>query len=274
LLNGYCVKPRDFIARPARQRGGRLPWYSAMALLSLLAGGCATTGEQAQRPEVELTSRAVAPVGGTIPVFIERRCTANCGAVGFALSRAQVSALTESGNYVPTIPVEQAIKLAGGTQQLVDAMGVGESNSSTIARESGFEFQNTSQGIFAILAVPFAVAHAGSLASQSTETIQQIRIEQVSVPDCAGHAGAPNQCPSGANLYQLHHDPAIGYDRGWVFFPAGKYLQVKAPYEYYPYLFSREKFETEIIIAPWNGSSSRLATPRPASQPPGAPAPG
>ncbi len=239
-----------------------------MVLLSLLVGGCATAAAP-QPPTVELSSKALAPVGGTIPVFIERRCTANCGAMSYPLTRGQVAALSQSGKYVQAIPVDDAIKLAGGSQKLLDATGARESSASTIARESMFEMQNNANSMFAIFAVPFALMGAGSLASQPPEKIERIRLNQVSIPDCPGSLDPAHRCSVGANAAQLHHDPAIGGDRGWVFFPAGKYTRVRASYDWFPSLFSGEKERTEVIVTPWNGSSSSLVTPSEASHPPG-----
>jgi hypothetical protein len=230
-------------------RRGCLPLFWAMAVFTFFVSGCATTGES-PLPTVELSSSASAPVGGIIPVFIKRHCTANCGVTSTPLSRQQVAALSDSGEYVQAMPVDDAVKLAGGTHKLLDAINAGESSSSTIARESTFQFQNTSQGIFAIFAVPFAMIGGTSLASQPTETIENLRLNEVTIPDCG-----PTGCPAGASLYSLHHDPAIGGDQGWVFFPIGKYTRVKASYVWSP-TFSAQKDETEILIAPWNGSST------------------
>jgi hypothetical protein len=33
------------------------------------------------------------------------------------------------------------------------------------------------------------------------------------------------RCPITADAAHLHHDPAIGFDQGWVFFPARTYIQ-------------------------------------------------
>jgi hypothetical protein len=94
-----------------------------------------------------------------------------------------------------------------------------------------------------------------------------MRLNEVTIPDCSASSSAAHGCPVGANAAELHHDTAIGGDRGWVFFPTGKYVQVRAAYDWFPSILSNDKVQTEILIAPWNGSSRSLATPLPSAQP-------
>lgn len=224
-------------------------------LLTFIVSGCAATADH-RLPTVELSASALAPVGRTIPVFIKRRCTDNCGFASHPLSRQQVAALNESGEYVQAIPPDDAAKLAGGTEGLLDALDARESHASTIARESTFQAENTSRGIFAILAVPFALVGTASMATQPDETVEKMRLNEVTIPECPSAHG----CPVGASASALHHDVAIGGDQGWVFFPMGKYTQVKASYNWLPSPLNVEEEQTEIIIAPWNGSSSSLGS--------------
>ena len=237
--------------------------FSAGVLLTFIFSGCATTVE-GQLPTVELSASALAPVGSTIPVLIKRRCTDNCGFASHPLSRQQVAALNESGQYVQAIPPDDAAKLAGGTERLLDALNARESHASTIARESMFEAENTQGSIFEILAIPFALSAAASMAAQPDEKIEELRLSEVTIPECPSAYG----CSIGANLYKLHHDPAVGGDQGWVFFPMGKYIKVKASYNWIPSILRYEDERTNIVIAPWNGSSSSPGTPLPSAAQP------
>jgi len=177
----------SYRTRPSR-RLGCLPAFSAAVLLTFIISGCAGAVD-GQLPTVELSASALAPVGGTIPVLVRRQCTANCGSTSSPLTRQQVAALNESGQYVQAIPPDDAAKLAGGTQKLLDAVNARESHAITIARESSFEAQNTSSGIFAILAVPFAFAEAASLGTQPAETIEKMRLTEVTIPECPPSLG-------------------------------------------------------------------------------------
>jgi hypothetical protein len=88
---------------------------------------------------------------------------------------------------------------------------------------------------------PFILARTGYLAAHPEE-VEEMRLEEIAVG---------------------------GHNDGWVFFPMGKYTQVKASYEgFRPHYFFGGESWTNIIIAPWNGSSSSPGTPSPpAAQP-------
>jgi len=231
-------------------------WAAVLLTFNLL--GCSAAVDR-QLPTVELSASALAPVGGTIPVFVRRRCTANCGFKSSPLTRQQVAARNESGQYVQAISVDDAVKLAGGTEALLDALNARESHASTVARESLFEFQNFASGIFQILTVPLVLLGGASLATQPSETIEKIRLNQITIPDCPYPLEVGHGCPIGSEASHLHHDPAMP-GAGWVFFPMGKYTQMKASYDWFPFVFTGEEERTEIITAPWNVSSSPPGT--------------
>jgi hypothetical protein len=229
-----------------RLRSYSLFFSSALIALAFVVNGCAS-GTPGQPPTLQLSVSAQPPVGGVIPVLVKRDCTANCGISGTPLTRQQIVALNESGQYVPAMPLDEAIKLAGGTGNLLDAVNARESRASTIARESTFELQNTSGSVFAVFAVPFAVGSAASKASLSTEEVEEIRLREVAIPECP-HTDVTHGCPISANLYALHHDPTLGGDHGWVFFPIGRYTRVQAYYNWLP-SFSASENQTEVVEA-------------------------
>lgn len=191
---------------------------------------------------MELSASALAPVGDTIPVFIKRRCTANCGFKTSPWSRQQVAALNEAGQYVQAMSVVDAAKLAGGTQKLLDAVNSREGNALFLTRSTFSDIYG--HDWWGVIFFPLILAHTGYLAAHPEE-VEEMRLEEIAIPQSG--------------------------DQGWVFFPIGKYTKVKASYDWLPSippLSGREEERTEIIIAPWNGSSSSPGTPLPSAAQP------
>jgi hypothetical protein len=222
--------------------GRRLLWLPATAaLLTFIFSGCASAVDS-QSPTVELSASALAPVGGTIPVFIKRRCTANCGFKSSPWSRRQIAALNESGQYVQALSVVDAAKLAGGTQKLLDGVNSREGNALFLTRST---FSNIyGHDYWGVIFSPLILAYTGYLAAHPEE-VEEMRLEEIAIPQSG--------------------------DQGWVFFPIGNYTKVKASYDWLPSvppLRGNEEGRTEIIVAPWDGSSSSPGTPFPSAAPP------
>ena len=209
-------------------------------LLAFIISGCAAAVD-GQLPTVEFSSNALAPVGGTIPVFIKRRCIANCGFKSSPWSRQQVAALNESGQYVQAISVVDAAELAGGTRKLLDAVNSREGNAFFLTRST---FSNIyGHDVWGVIFSPLILAYTGYLAAHPAE-VEEMRLEEIAIPQSG--------------------------DEGWVFFPIGKYTKVKASYDWtgWPSMFSGGEERTEIIMAPWNGSSTTPGTLLPSAAQP------
>lgn len=245
-LGGRSGPTRRFLSSRVVQ-----PWVLMVCACLIL--GC-TSGTPAQPPIVQLSAKPGPPVGQVIPILVKRDCTANCGITSTPLTRQQIGALNESGQYIPAISVDDAIKLAGGAGNLLDAVNARESRAITIARESTFEAQNTSGSIFAVFAVPLALAGAASKANLSDEDVERMRLREVAIPECP-YTDVAHGCSIRSNFPALHHDPSLGGDHGWVFFPMGKYTRVKACYDWQP-SFSASENQTEVVEAELNGASS------------------
>ena len=231
------------LSNRVRWRCGLLPIFAATLI------GCAAANTT-RVPTVELTVRAAPPVGGTIPMLIKRECTANCGWTSIPLTRQQVSALDRSGHWIEALPLYKAVDLAGGSQPLLEGINAAESPAITITRESTFETQRTSQGIFAFLALPAAISAARSLGSQPPEDIRRLRLREVAIPECPG-SDLSHGCTMPREIYQLRHDPKLGGDHGWVFFPSGVYERVRVSYDWAPSAFPPEERRSVAITTPW-----------------------
>jgi hypothetical protein len=232
----------SYLSRPSRRYRTRwLPSLWAVSMLALFISGCAAAAGH-PLPTVEFSSHALAPVGGTIPVFIKRRCTANCGFKSSPWTRQQVAALNEAGQYVQAMSVVDAAKLAGGTRKLLDAVNSREGNAFFLTRSTFSDIYG--HDYWGVIFSPLILAYTGYLAAHPEE-VEEMRLEEIAIPRSG--------------------------DEGWVFFPIGKYTKVKASYDCLPSippLWGKEEEQTEIIVAPWNGSSTTVGTLAPSAEPP------
>jgi hypothetical protein len=231
----------------------RIPSGAAIALataLVLVISGCATQGGSVQPPVLETASIAVAPVGGTIPVFVKVHCEANCGVRNSPLTRADVFAVSESGEEVRTLSPSDASKRADGTEPLLGALYAVDSSaplppsdSAAIAWAMGGPTTSgaSSLGVFGgIVGFAFGTGYASYLATHPQVLLQE-KLNAVALS--ANNSGT---------------QPA--WDYGWVFFPLGKYKEVRSVFKWRPFAFSDEQ-RTEVVHMPWIVSHPASASP-------------
>ena len=189
-------------------------------------------------PIIELSSSASEPVGGVIPVFVKRRCTNHCGWKSYQLTRSEVAARNEAGEYVPALPDSEASNLAGGTQKLLDALGSRESNAGFLLRKGAGEYSKSGEklGPAAVIGLPFIIGQQSYLAA-NPEKVLELRLHEISIPE---------------TREEYQHD-------GWVFFPIGKYTELQATYVWAPHADFHDQ-RSQIVRAPWNGSSTTIAS--------------
>ncbi len=220
----------------------RFPTGAMLLLLALLADACATQSESVH-PVLEAWSYALEPVGGVIPVFVKIRCESNCGAQSFPLTRTQVSARNDAGQYVQPLKLEEAVQQVGGAQRLVDALSEAD-GSAWLPSGAGVTLGNLGSGLKAggraagmggaLLGMGIASLYSGYLAAHP-EALAQAKLDYVAI----------------AENRERDHNPTT-FHQGWVFFPNGKYTELKLAFAYAPGAFSTEE-RIETVSIPWFG---------------------
>lgn len=202
-----------------------------IALLALALFACATGRTTLPQPKLEASALVGPTVGRVIPVFVEVRCVGGCEGLTDSeqpfITRSDVSAINVKGQVVSALSVDDAVSQAGSAVELADAASK-TSGATVVAQAAGGSAGATMAGAVlaglsatdplagaAVIAVgvPLGVVVGlgyGAYLAANQEARATLELESDALPDIT-----------------VQNPKSPLFNRGWVFFPAGKFSEVR-----------------------------------------------
>ena len=210
-------------ADTSEQSSGRLAW---LFILVAICSGCAvTTGAQQAppTPPVLATAYAVPQVGEVTPVFIE---VVAPPPLGVAAHREDICALDQDGKCRPALDLEEAGRMAGGTDKLAAALAHDESAAGAVGRSM---LSVSGQGLVASWAAGSKIGdHAGAgvivLGTAATLTTALARGSYLAA---SPEARALDQVAAYSLASRENWNWYPNHRSGFVYFPSGKHQRIQ-----------------------------------------------